>query len=163
MIFIDDSPESRASNTSLIFCFHNGILNTLNNVHNKKLGAMANSQLNLRLILDKVNINNIRKFREAIEKKIQAYDRELRLLAREQLAGEDNPEREIILYKFDEFSRQVIRDKYILSKFGAFISFVEKMKELGYTADKAVMDEVFGQFKELADRKKTLKIPLKTN
>ena len=129
MIFIDDSPESRASNTSLVFCFHNGILNTLNNVHNKKLGAMANSQLNLRLILDKVNIENIRKFREAIEKKVQSYDRELRLLAKEQLAGEDNPGREIILYKFDEFSRQVIRDKYILSKFGAFIAFVEKMKD----------------------------------
>ncbi|MCD6200759.1 MAG: aminotransferase class I/II-fold pyridoxal phosphate-dependent enzyme [Bacteroidales bacterium] len=129
MIFIDDSPESRASNTSLVFCFHNGILNTLNNVHNKKLGAMANSQLNLRLILEKVNLNNIRKFKEAIEKKIQAYDRELKLLAKEQLAGEDNPEREIILYKFDEFSRQVIRDKYILSKFGAFISFVENMKD----------------------------------
>ncbi len=128
MIFIDDSPEARASNTSLVFCFHNGILNTLNNVHTKKLGALASSQLNLRLILDKVNSDLLKKFREAIEKKIQAYDRELRLLAREQLAGEDNPEREIILYKFDEFSRQVLRDKYILSKFGAYISFIEQMK-----------------------------------
>jgi len=135
MIFIDDSPESRASNTSLVFCFHNGILNTLNNVHNKKLGVLANSQLNLRLILDKVNRDNLGKFREAIEKKIRAYDRELQLLAREQLAEENNYEREIILFKFDEFSRQVIRDKYILSKFGAYISFIEKMKDPGQAAE----------------------------
>ena len=129
MIFIDDSPEARASNVSLVFCFHNGILRTLNNVHNKKLGALANSQLNLRLILDKVNRDNIKKFREAIEKKIRSYDRELRLLAKDQLAEENDPEREIILYKFDGFSRQLIRDKYILSKFGAYIGFIERMTD----------------------------------
>ena len=52
LVIVDDSKESRSSNTSLVFCFHNGIINTLNKVHTKKLGSPANTQLNLRLILE---------------------------------------------------------------------------------------------------------------
>lgn len=96
MIFIDDSPESRSTNTSLIFCFHNGIINTLNKVHTKKLGALANTQLNLRLILDKVNIENLKKFRLAIEKKVREYEEELEKLKAEQLAEPNNPDQDII-------------------------------------------------------------------
>ena len=128
IVFIDDSPESRATNTSLIFCFHNGIINTLNKVHTKKLGALANSQLNLRLILEKVNPENLKKFREAIERKIKAYNQEIEELKREQLAEPDNPDQDIMLYKFDEFARQVAKDKYILSKFGAYISLIEGLR-----------------------------------
>ncbi len=89
IVFIDDSPESKATNTSLVFCFHNAIITTLNKVHNKKLGALANSQLNLRLILEKVNPGNLKKFREAIEGKIEAYKLELNDLKKEQLAETD--------------------------------------------------------------------------
>ncbi|MDR2936899.1 MAG: hypothetical protein LBU80_06105, partial [Rikenellaceae bacterium] len=32
LVIVDDSKESRSSNTSLVFCFHNGIINTLNKV-----------------------------------------------------------------------------------------------------------------------------------
>ncbi|MEG0033921.1 MAG: hypothetical protein RR689_06400, partial [Mucinivorans sp.] len=39
LVMVDDSKESRSSNTSLVFCFHNGIINTLNKVHTKKLGS----------------------------------------------------------------------------------------------------------------------------
>ncbi|MEZ4907221.1 MAG: hypothetical protein R2771_06185 [Saprospiraceae bacterium] len=63
IILVDNSPESKSTNTSLVFAFHNKIINTLNKVHTKKLGALANSQLNLRLILDKVNDDNLEKFR----------------------------------------------------------------------------------------------------
>ncbi|MFR4026660.1 MAG: hypothetical protein ACLTZY_14435 [Alistipes indistinctus] len=35
LVIVDDSKESRSSNTSLVFCFHNGIINTLNKVHTK--------------------------------------------------------------------------------------------------------------------------------
>lgn len=128
MVFIDDSPESRSTNTSLIFCLHNGIINTLNKVHTKKLGALANSQLNLRLIHDKVNSRNLKYFRQKIEEKIVEYDKELRQLKEEQLANPDDPDQDIILYKFDEFARQVIKDKYILSKFGAYISLIENTR-----------------------------------
>ncbi len=130
IIFIDDSPESRISNTSLVFAFHNDIINTLNKVHNKKLGAPANTQLNLRLILEKVNCKNITKFRIAAEEKIKDYEKELRQLKVEQLADADNPAQDIILYKFDEFARQVIKDKYILSKFAAFLYFIEQITDI---------------------------------
>lgn len=129
IVFIDDSPESQATNTSLIFCFHNGIINTLNKVHTKKLGALANSQLNLRLILEKVNPENLKKFREALEMKINSYKNELKELKREQLADPENPNQDIILFKYDEFSRQVIKDKYILSKFAAYISLIEGVRK----------------------------------
>ena len=69
-IFLDDSPESKATNTCLVFAFHNGIINTLNKIHTKKLGAPANTQMNLRLILDKVNGDNLRKFSEKIDAQI---------------------------------------------------------------------------------------------
>ena len=129
MVFIDDSPESRSTNTSLIFCLHNGIINTLNKVHTKKLGALANSQLNLRLIHDKVNSRNLKYFRQKIDEKIIEYDKELRQLKKEQLANPENPDQDNILYKFDEFARQVIKDKYILSKFGAYINLAENTRD----------------------------------
>ncbi len=129
IVFIDNSPESQATNTSLIFCFHNGIINTLNKVHTKKLGALANSQLNLRLILEKVNPENLRKFRQAIEMKINSYKEELKDLKQDQLAEPENPDQDITLFKYDEFSRQVIKDKYILSKFGAYLSLIESVRE----------------------------------
>ncbi|UCG27798.1 MAG: aminotransferase class I/II-fold pyridoxal phosphate-dependent enzyme [Bacteroidales bacterium] len=129
IVFIDDSPESKSTNTSLVFCLHNGIINSLNKVHTKKLGSLANTQLNLRLILDKVNSENLKKFRLAVERKIGEYEKELILLKKEQLAEPDNIDQDIILFKFDEFARQVIRDKYILSKFGAYISLIENLKD----------------------------------
>ena len=129
IIFVDDSPESRISNTSLVFAFHNDIINTLNKVHNKKLGAPANTQLNLRLILEKVNCKNITKFRLAAEEKIKDYEKELQHLKIEQIADAKNPAQDIILYKFDEFARQIIKDKYILSKFTAYLYFIEQITD----------------------------------
>jgi aspartate/methionine/tyrosine aminotransferase len=129
IIFVDCSPESVASNTSLVFSFHNEVINTLNKVHTKKLGAPANTQMNLRLILDKVNSRNLEKFRVAAELKIKDYEEELAKLKKEQLAEPENPDQDIILFKFDEFARQIIIDKYILSKLVAFISFIENIKD----------------------------------
>ncbi len=120
MIFVDDSMEARATNTTLVFAFHNEIINTLNKVHTKKLGAAANTQLNLRLILEKVNVKNISRFREAAEAKIKDYEEELKQLKNEQLADPKKPEQDIILFKFDEFARQILKDKYIISKFAGF-------------------------------------------
>ncbi len=129
IIFIDDSPESKISNTCLVFAFHNDIINILNKVHNKKLGAPANTQFNLRPILEKVNSKNITKFRLAAEDKIKDYEKELNQLKIEQLAESNNPKQDIILYKFDEFARQIIIDKYILSKLTAYLYFIERITD----------------------------------
>ena len=48
------------------------------------------------------------------------------------------------------------RNTMVLGKHSGRHAFVERMKELGYTTEKSVMDEVFAQFKDLADRKKTV-------
>lgn len=146
IIFIDDSPESRSTNTSLIFCLHNGIINTLNIVHTKKLGALANSQLNLRLIHDKVNHRNLRYFREKIEEKIIEYEKELRQLKKEQLADPDDLDQDNILYKFDEFARQVLKDKYILSKFSAYIKLIEGTKDP--VGSKKINRDLINEFEE---------------
>jgi aspartate/methionine/tyrosine aminotransferase len=129
MIFVDSSPESYASNTCLVFAFHNDIINNLNKVHTKKLGAPANSQMNLRLILDKVNTENLTQFRIKAEAKIKDYEEELKKIKKAQNARLNNPEEELALYKFDEFSQQIVKDKYILSKLAAFISFIEGIKD----------------------------------
>ena len=80
-----DSRESRSSNTSLVFCFHNGIIHTLNKVHTKKLGSPANTQLNLRLILENVNPSFLSEFREKIELQIKAYEKEINQILTEQI------------------------------------------------------------------------------
>ena len=127
-IFLDDSPESRSTNTCLVFAFHNGIINTLNKIHTKKLGAPANTQMNLRLILDKVNEENLKKFIQKIDQQIKHYDQEIRQIKQEQLALPDQPDQDIMLYKFDEFARQIIKDKYTLSKLGQFIQLIIRIK-----------------------------------
>ena len=145
-VFIDDSPESRATNTSLVFAFHNGIINTLNKVHTRKMGTPANTQMNLRLILDKVNPQNIKKFKDKIDKKIKEYDQEILDLKKEQLAEPDSPEQDVILYKFDEFASQLIKDRYTLSKLRQFLALIEQVREPASL--KKVNRELIAEFEE---------------
>jgi hypothetical protein len=129
IVIVDSSPESVSTNTSLIFAFHNGIINTLNKIHTKKLGALANSQLNLRLILDKINARSLERFRDLALLKIKDYDKELIELKKDQLEQTDNPDRDIVLFKFDEFSRQIIKDKYALTKLAGYIDLLLTTKD----------------------------------
>ena len=129
IVFIDDSPESRATNTCLVFAFHIDIITTLNKAHTKKLGAPANTQMNLRLVLDKVNPANLMLFRQSAERKILDYEEELRQLKSEQLADSNNPDQDLILYKFDEFARQILRDKYTLSKLVGYLTLIEYIRD----------------------------------
>ncbi len=129
IVIVDDSPESRATNTSLVFGFHNKIINTLNKVHTKKLGALANTQLNLRLILDKVNDENLEKFRICAAKKIADYEEELTLFRNEQLGQTDNLKKDITLYKFNDYARQISKDKYAITKLRDYIVLIQTCKE----------------------------------
>lgn len=124
IIFIEDSALSKSTNTSLVFCLHNKIVQTLNKVHTKKLGALANSQLNLRLILEKVSTKNLEHFKNLIESKIADYQDELKQLKTEQLGETQNLEKDIVLFKFDEFSRQILHDKYSLEKLRDYIEMI---------------------------------------
>lgn len=124
MIFIDSSVISKSTNTSLVFCFHNKIIQTLNKVHTKKLGALANSQLNLRLILEKVSIKNLGHFKALIENQISDYEKEIDQLKKEQLGETNNLEKDIVLFKFDEFSRQILKDKYALEKLRDYLTMI---------------------------------------
>ncbi|MCD8103359.1 MAG: aminotransferase class I/II-fold pyridoxal phosphate-dependent enzyme [Alistipes sp.] len=125
LVIVDDSKESRSSNTSLVFCFHNGIINTLDKVHTKKLGSPASTQLNLRLILENVNPRFLSEFREKIEAQIAVYASELEYMLNEQTGDAADPDKRITLFKLDAFSRQVVQDKYSLEKLRDFIFFLE--------------------------------------
>lgn len=125
LVIVDDSKESRSSNTSLVFAFHNGIINTLNKVHTKKLGSAANTQLNLRLILENVNINYLHEFREKLELQIAEYDRELTALVTDQTGSTTDVDKRVTLFSLDAFSRQVVQDKFSLEKLRDFIFFLE--------------------------------------
>jgi hypothetical protein len=129
IILVDDSLESRATNTSLVFGMHNKIINTLNKVHTKKLGALANTQLNLRLILDKVNDENLETFRKCVEKKIVDYDEELKEFKSEQLGETGNYKKDITLYKFNDYAKQIIKDKYAITKLRDYIVLVQNCKD----------------------------------
>ncbi len=129
IIIVDDSPESRSTNTSLVFGFHNKIINTLNKVHTKKLGALANTQLNLRLILDKVNDENLEKFRVCAEKKIADYEDELAEFKKEQLGDTENLKKDITLFKFNDYAKQIIIDKYAITKLHDYIVLIQNCKK----------------------------------
>ncbi|RJP73979.1 MAG: aminotransferase class I/II-fold pyridoxal phosphate-dependent enzyme, partial [Ignavibacteriales bacterium] len=129
IIIVDDSPESRSTNTSLVFGFHNKIINTLNKVHTKKLGALANTQLNLRLILDKVNDENLEKFRVCAEKKIADYEEELADFKKEQLGDTENLKKDITLFKFNDYAKQIIIDKYAITKLHDYIVLIQNCKK----------------------------------
>jgi len=129
IVLIDNSPESQSTNTSLVFSFHNGIINTLNKVHSKKLGALANSQLNLRLILDKINTQSLEKFHQLTFAKIKDYEQELKELKEYQIEKSNDPDRDIVLFKFDEFSKQLIKDKYALTKLADYIELILATKD----------------------------------
>jgi hypothetical protein len=129
LVIVDDSPESRSTNTSLVFAFHNKIINTLNKVHTKKLGALANTQLNLRLILDKVNDENLEKFRSSAKRKIADYEEELNEFKKEQLGDTNNLKKDITLFKFNDFARQIIKDKYAVTKLHDYIVLIQDCKD----------------------------------
>ncbi|MCU4176172.1 aminotransferase class I/II-fold pyridoxal phosphate-dependent enzyme [Carboxylicivirga sp. N1Y90] len=125
LVIVDDSPESIASNTCLVFSFHNGIINTLNKVHTKKLGSPANTQLNLRLILENVNTKYLAEFKDLLEKKVEEYNSELKELKQEQLGETDDVVKNTNLFKFDGFTRQILKDRYSLQKLRDFIVFIQ--------------------------------------
>ena len=125
LVIVDDSRESRSSNTSLVFCFHNGIIHTLNKVHTKKLGSPANTQLNLRLILENVNPSFLSEFREKIELQIKAYEKEINQILTEQIGTTGDAVKRLNVFKLDMFSRKIVQDKYSLEKLRDFIYFLE--------------------------------------
>ncbi len=125
IVVVDDSPESHASNTSLVFSFHNGIINILNKVHTKKLGAPANTQLNLRLILENVNGKNLEEFKNLLDQKISDFNQELEEIKKEQLGQTNDLQKNVNLYKFDAFSRQILKDRYSLARLRDFIQFIQ--------------------------------------
>jgi len=128
IVFVDDSPESRSTNTSLVFAFHNKIIATLDKVHTKKLGPLANTQLNLRLILDRVNDEMLEKFRVCTEQKIADYDQELLELKQEQLGETTNLKKDITLFKFNDYAKQIIKDKYALTNLRDYIELIQNCK-----------------------------------
>lgn len=129
IVIVDDSPESRSTNTSLVFGLHNKIINTLNKVHTKKLGALANTQLNLRLIFEKVNDSSLEKFRVCAERKIADYEKELEEFQQEQLGETHNRKKDITLFKFNDYAKQIIEDKYALTKLHDYIVLIQNCKE----------------------------------
>lgn len=146
IVIVDDSKESRSSNTSLVFCFHNGIINSLNKVHTKKLGSPASTQLNLRLILENVNPSYLAEFREKIETQIGEYDKEIVTILNEQVGTEKDAMKRLNVFKLDHFARKIVQDKYSLQKLRDFIYFLENChKEENRQAQTRELIEEFEQ------------------
>ncbi len=125
IIILDNSIEGQSSNTTLVFAFHNKVIKTLDKIHTKKIGALANSQLNIRLILEKVNSQYLYGIRIGIENKIKDYEKELTEFKKEQLNETNSFEKNLALYRFNEFAKQILKDKYTLQKLHDFIYFIE--------------------------------------
>ena len=124
LIFVDDSPESQSTNTSLVFCFHNGVIAILDKVHTKKMGALANSQLNLRLVIEKINLETLIKFKNLLQTKIDDYEDEFNNLKKEQVGETDNLDKTLVLCKFDDFAKQIIKDKFALTKLRDYLILI---------------------------------------
>ena len=126
MIFVDASDLSVSTNTSLVFAFHNMVISTLDKVHTKVLGAPANAQMNMRLLLGRLGQADLENFRQALQAGIDEYEKELKALKLEQLGTDHDYHRDITLYKFNEFARQIIKDKYAVQKLHDYIVLLQK-------------------------------------
>lgn len=126
MVFVDVSGLSVSTNTSLVFAFHNKVISTLNKVHTKVLGAPANAQMNMRLMLSRLGRDDLERFRQATSTAILEYEQELRSFKLEQLGTDQDYHRDINLYKFNGFARQVIKDKYAVQKLHDYIVLLQK-------------------------------------
>jgi len=76
------------------------------------------------LILEKVSIENLTYFKELIENQITDYNSEIDQLKKEQLGETTNLEKDIVLFKFDEFSRQILQDKFSLEKLRDYLTMI---------------------------------------
>ena len=94
-------------------------------MHTKKLGSPANTQLNLRLILENVNLSFLAEFREKIEIQIREYEKEINHILQEQLGTATDAVKRLNVFKLDVFSRKIVQDKYSLEKLRDFIYFLE--------------------------------------
>ena len=129
MVFVDVSDLSISTNTSLVFAFHNKLISTLNKVHTKVLGAPANTQMNLRLMLARLGRDDLERFRQAAQTALKEYEDELRAFKLEQLGTDKDYHRDIELYKFNGFARQIIKDKYAVQKLHDYIVLLQKVSD----------------------------------
>lgn len=116
LIIIDDSENARRSGTTIVYSLHPGITEALDKFHVKDSGTPANTQMNLRLILEKFRGSDLKSLRANVQKKI---------IQIEKSGVADKPVDEV---RKKEWLTTGQKDLFSLKEFMKFLDFIEKVK-----------------------------------
>lgn len=125
LILIDDSSNARRSNTTFVYSLHPAISASLAKFHVKDSGTPANTQMNLRLILENFSQGHITELREKTKEKMEKLEAEG---ANHAIAQDFRRKQEW------HFSAQ--KDYLSLKRFHDFLTFLLKVK----TGDESQLD-----------------------
>lgn len=75
LILVQDSPNSRRSNTCVVYSLFNDVTETLNVLHVKDSGTPANTQMNLRLIIENFSADGLTIIEDKVKEKIEDYEK----------------------------------------------------------------------------------------
>jgi hypothetical protein len=115
LLLIDDSPRARQSNTTIVYTLFPHVARTLRNIQTSLAGRPANTQLQLRRLLERFTPQALGTMREAIERRLQALVEEGALAATvEQVRAED-------------WRRDALFDYLALVKLQRLVAFVERV------------------------------------
>lgn len=115
LLLIDDSPRARQSNTTIVYTLFPHVARTLRNIQTSLAGRPANTQLQLRRLLERFTPEALRTMREAIERRLHALSEEGALAATvEQVRAED-------------WRRDALFDYLALVKLRRLVAFVERI------------------------------------
>lgn len=137
LIIIDESKKSERSSITFVYSINPLFKERLEKFHVKDSGTPANTQMNLRSILEKVPPDELHTLKEQVEKKIQQIEKN----------GSDTASPSEARKK--EWTLREQKDLLSLRKFLQFIEFIEKITGLSDEDFKKMASEMMKENEEL--------------
>lgn len=116
LIIIDESKNAIHSGTTMVYSLHPRITDALAQFHVKDSGTPANTQMNLRLILENFRAGDLEQLAATVDSKIA------------RLKEEDVHKMDIDIVRKKEWLLTAQKDYACLKKFRSFLDFIIKMK-----------------------------------
>lgn len=116
LVLIDDSDNAHRSDTTLVYSINSEITGTLAKLHVKDSGTPANTQMNLRRILENFSNDDLGQFKKEVDAKIEALEEE----------GIDKLPASEVRKKVWLITSQ--KDYFSLKKFQSFLEFILYLK-----------------------------------
>ncbi len=138
LVIVDDSPNARKSGTTLVYSMHPPLNEAIDAFHVKDSGTPANTQMNLRRILEDFQSSDLENLRQGVQGKIEEYESK----GTHQLTA--------TAIRKQEWQVTQQRDYLNLKKFLEFLDFIEEIKNADEDSLATKNQELIGQTEENA-------------